>query len=277
MRLFLSHTWNDDECGRNTHERVRAVRDALRARGMTTWFDEDCMIDNMDACMASGIETSNVFCVFLTRQYCRKVDDASRNSTVRDNCYKEFSYAQILCKHTLCVVFEPSMLSIRQWPYGIVKLYLGNKLYVDGSGDDVDAIADAIVRFVRRASLRERLRVRTIPTRIAPVHIPHTETVRDVAVGDGISCPSIPRFLSRSARVCPCTAYGRMDPSLHGGRAGNGPSGRPAAWFLHRLLFSNRTPVKVLKQNGHHDGVCDTGGCECARREDHARRVRILN
>lgn len=271
MRLFLSHAWTEDECGRNTHERVRAVRDALRVRGIGTWFDQDHMIDNMDACMASGIECSNVFCVFLTRAYCRKVDAASKRSTVRDNCYKEFSYAQTICKHTLCVVFEPSMLSISQWPCGIVKMHLGNKLYVDGSGDDADAIADDIVQFVRRASVQDRLR--PVPTRIAPVHVPHTGTGR----GGRFPHPPVPRFLSRSARVGPhpITALPSVSSS-HGGRARGGHSPtRPVARFLPRL-FPNRTPVKVLEQNGHHDGVCDAGGSQRPRREDHVVRVDVL-
>ena len=262
MRLFLSHTWTDDECGRNTHERVRQVRDALRARGMSTWFDQDHMIDNIDACMASGIESSDVFCVFLTRAYCRKVDTASKISTLRDNCYKEFSYAQTICKHTLCIVFEPSMLSIHKWPCGIVKLHLGNKLYVDGSGDDADAIADDIVQFVRRASRRDHTRAQLVPARNAPVYVPRAETGQGVVVGG-----EFPRTIDAPTPALPS----------HGGRArGHRSSERRTARFLPRL-FPKRAPVNVvLEQNRHHDGVCNAGGPQHPGRENPPTRIRIL-
>ena len=151
-RLFLSHAWKRDGTGRNTHARVKEVRDALHALHTKTWFDEDYMIDDMDASMAAGIDSCDAVCVFLTQAYCRKVDSAARNPSIRDNCYKEFSYAQTSGKRCINIVFEPSMLDVAAWPSGIVKLYLGSKLYIDGTRDDFSAIARRIVETLRRQS-----------------------------------------------------------------------------------------------------------------------------
>ena len=152
--LFLSHTWKEDTNGRNTHNRVREVRDALHALNIKTWFDEDFMVDDVDACMANGIERSSVVCVFITRQYCEKVDAASRNPSIRDNCYKEFSYAQISGKPCLSIVFDECMLDVTKWPAGIVKLYLGSKLYINGTGDDMTEVARNITETLKRQSGR---------------------------------------------------------------------------------------------------------------------------
>jgi len=170
MRLFLSHAWVADEVGRDTHARVRRLRDLLQARRVDTWFDEDHMVDDVDACMTSGIERSDVFCVCLTRGYCAKVDRAARDPRVRDSCYKEFSYAQTIGKRTVCVVFEPSMCRVSSWPNGIVKLYLGNKLYVDGAGDDLEETAERVVRDVQRGS--HRTPAIAPPARVAPLYTP---------------------------------------------------------------------------------------------------------
>ena len=37
---FMTHDWGLDELGRNNHERVLKVYTALKAKGITTWFDE---------------------------------------------------------------------------------------------------------------------------------------------------------------------------------------------------------------------------------------------
>ena len=37
---FLTHTWNKDELGRPTHDRVTKVYDALADKGLDNWFGE---------------------------------------------------------------------------------------------------------------------------------------------------------------------------------------------------------------------------------------------
>lgn len=153
--MFLSHTWKADDEGRDTHRRVGAVHDALVAQGHTTWFDEDVgMAHDLDGCMAEGIEQCDTFVVFVTREYCVKVERAARDPNRRDNCYKEVSYAACLQKAFLPVVFEPSILD--DWPSGIVKMHCANKMFVDGSvGSAVDT-AGEIARLSDRLRRRSR-------------------------------------------------------------------------------------------------------------------------
>ena len=56
--VFLSHPWAEDEVGRNTHERVKLVKEALEARGISAWFDEEQMQGDIYHRMARGIQAS---------------------------------------------------------------------------------------------------------------------------------------------------------------------------------------------------------------------------
>lgn len=152
-RLFLSHTWRPDGLGRNTHGRVANVNDELAERGVQTWFDEEVgMSHDIDSCMAEGIEECDVFVVFVTCAYCKKVERAARDPCSRDNCYKEFSYAQCLNKLMLPVVFEPNVLD--EWPRGIVKMNCANKMYVDGSIQTAGDVAKEIMKLSKRLCRR---------------------------------------------------------------------------------------------------------------------------
>ena len=37
--LFLSHNWSPDEKGRNNHDRVSVINEALKKLGYKCWFD----------------------------------------------------------------------------------------------------------------------------------------------------------------------------------------------------------------------------------------------
>ena len=41
--VFLTHDWGTDELGRDNHSRVAEVNTALKAAGLTTWFDSEKM------------------------------------------------------------------------------------------------------------------------------------------------------------------------------------------------------------------------------------------
>lgn len=164
MRLFLSHAWRADCLGRDTHARVRTLNRALRRRGVDTWFDEDEMHGDIDAAMALGLEGSDVVVVLLTRAYADKVATAALDPRARDNCYKECSFACTNTKVCLPVVFEPCMRDVSSWP-SVVRLYFGSKLYVDGVGDDPDALADAVLRMMRRSGIKDAPRVAPLPRR----------------------------------------------------------------------------------------------------------------
>jgi hypothetical protein len=165
INLFLSHTWARDEMNRDTHERVAKIKDALILEDISVWFDENQMVHNIDNAMANGIEACDFVLVFLTCKYCNKVNKAASNPSERDNCYKEFSYAQIMKKIIVPIAFEPSMASIDDWPNGIVKLHLGPQLYVDAA---TCSAQEATVRILELITKLKRLSNNTPYTPVPP-------------------------------------------------------------------------------------------------------------
>ena len=161
--LFLSHTWRKDDMNRNTHERVAKVKDALVKKGINVWFDEEKMVHDIDACMASGINNANAVVIFITKQYCIKVTNAAKSPNVYDNCYKEFSYATNMKKIIIPVVFEESMRDLDKWPNGIVRMILGSKMLIFSENETPEKTADQIVEmYIRLKRLSDSGR-RTAP------------------------------------------------------------------------------------------------------------------
>ena len=153
MRLFLSHAWQADELGRDTHARARDFACALRAHGWNVWFDEDNLgLGHIDAAIAQGIETCPVFLVLLTCAYCRKVQAALLDPTQRDSCAKEWSCAMMRQRFLVPVVFEPEMRSPENWPASAVALHLAGYMYVDASNDDLTAAAATLDRLLRKTA-----------------------------------------------------------------------------------------------------------------------------
>ena len=143
-QLFFSHTWKPDNLNRNTHCRVYEMVKKLRDNGWTTWFDEEDMGGNIDAAMAEGIENADAILICLTETYCKKVNETAKNPRNRDNCLKEWTYANMRNKLLIPVIMEPCLLDMSNWPPGIVSLYLGSTLYINASDDDLsDAIIDS--------------------------------------------------------------------------------------------------------------------------------------
>ena len=132
-QLFFSHTWQADKLGRNTHSRVYELAKLMERCGWSIWIDEENMMGNIDAAMASGIDGSDAVIVCLTENYCKKVNETARNPRKRDNCLKEWTYANIRNKLMIPVVMEPEMLLLNNWPAGIVSLHFGSTLYVNAS------------------------------------------------------------------------------------------------------------------------------------------------
>ena len=186
VKVFLSHTWKPDQLDRPTHERVIQVRDALIRWNIASWLDQDEMVHDIDNCMATGIDASDVVIVFLTREYVVKVESAASNPSQRDNCYKEFSYAQSSCKVILPVVFEPCMRSVSMWPNGIVKMHLGSNMYIDGAESSPSKIARDISVMLRRSrhtihTICSPRRLSRRPSRVAPL-MPLTKLDKAVQV-----------------------------------------------------------------------------------------------
>jgi len=136
-QLFFSHTWQSDKLGRNTHTRVYELAKMMKRCGWSIWIDEDNMKGNIDAAMASGIDGSDAVIVCLTENYCKKVNETARDPRKRDNCLKEWTYANTRNKLMIPVIMEPTLLSLNNWPAGIVSLYFGSTLYVNASMDNL--------------------------------------------------------------------------------------------------------------------------------------------
>ncbi|RYH14454.1 toll/interleukin-1 receptor domain-containing protein [archaeon] len=130
--VFLTHDWGK-ELGMDNHERVARVNEAMKKRGLKTWFDSEKMEGNVKKKMISGIE--NAFCIvaFITQRYMEKVD----SDNAEDNCQLEFNYAsrRKTARKMVPVVMEARMRSTADW-IGEVGMVLGGSLYVDLSTDD---------------------------------------------------------------------------------------------------------------------------------------------
>lgn len=127
--VFLSHAW----CGVNDpHRRVVRVASVLREMGWRVWIDDTDLVGNVDGCIARGIQRSSVVIVFLTREYCRKINRAANGASRNDNCYNEFNYAIWARKPLVPVIMDPTMRNPEQWSPGVIPMRLSCELYVDG-------------------------------------------------------------------------------------------------------------------------------------------------
>ena len=132
-QLFLSHTWKYDESRRDTHLRVMQLCNLIKEYGWTVWLDEEQIRGNIDYSMVNGVRNCEIFIVCLTKQYIKKINRASANARIRDNCYKEWIFANSMNKYILPVILEPEVLQMKD--KGVIDLILGNTFYVDLSGD----------------------------------------------------------------------------------------------------------------------------------------------
>lgn len=153
-KIFLSHTWEKDEENRDTHSRVLQVKKELEKLGIKTWLDEDNMVHDIDGSMSMGINDCNTIIIFITKKYSNKVNHAANDPSCINNCYKECSYAYNSKKPCIPVVFEKCMKSTKNWEQGLIKFYFGNRLYINGTGNDYNNIANEIVKLIKRTSER---------------------------------------------------------------------------------------------------------------------------
>ena len=155
-QLFLSHAWKNDDLGRNTHERARYLKDALKQKGWSVWFDEDDMKLNIDASMISGIESAEVVLTCLTKEYIKQLNESSFSLRKKNkNCAKEWKYAIARNKIVLALVMEPGILSTA-WPPGILTMYICDQLYINAIGDDMTQVANDITRLLSTFGLLPR-------------------------------------------------------------------------------------------------------------------------
>ena len=135
-QIFFSHTWRPDNLYRDNHKRVKKLVKELKLLNWTCWLDEEEMFGNIDACMSNGIQNADAILIFITEEYCKKINDGANNPYIRDNCLKEWNYSTNKQKLLIPVINEPCLLNTSCWPDGIINLYFGSTFYIDYTEDN---------------------------------------------------------------------------------------------------------------------------------------------
>lgn len=152
-QLFFSHAWSNDYLNRNTHDRVINLVELIQNFGWTTWLDEDDMYGNIDAAIVNGIDNADAIIICLTGKYCDKINRASNDPRIRDNCLKEWTYANARNKLMIPIIMEPELLDKKNYQNGIISLYFGSTLYIDASKDSLICPAKNLSNLLKRYQL----------------------------------------------------------------------------------------------------------------------------
>ena len=139
---FFTHTWVADNLKRDNHQRVLKIYKGLKERGIKGWIDEERMTGSIPEQMSGGIESSQSVLVFVTEAYINKVNGEGEKGQ-GDNCLLEFNHA---AAHKVGKIITILMEKVNQPWKGPVGLYLGNRLYIDCSGDITESKIDEIYR-----------------------------------------------------------------------------------------------------------------------------------
>lgn len=185
--FFLAHIWGDDEQGRNNHDRVVVLGNALNARGFRAWFDQDqlqAVGPGIHHDMTKGIDSSTVFVVCISRNYIRQVRDGRPDGAMA-NCRFEFGYAmqRIETERKISVVMEEWCKDTKDWS-GPVGAVMGSKLYIDFMEDSnldivVQRLSDALKQIIPSSTREDNSKIPSLlPASIAPRIINNGEIVR---------------------------------------------------------------------------------------------------
>ncbi len=146
---FLSHAWGVDEEGRDNHQRVLEMKEALEQRGIRVWFDESNLRrEDIRNSMADGIDESKKVIIFITLAYIKKV--AGEINGNNDNCKHEFDYAynQRRAENMIPVVMEEACRRPETWT-GQLGMVLGPQLsYSYMSGAELEDCATNIAQAI---------------------------------------------------------------------------------------------------------------------------------
>jgi hypothetical protein len=112
---FLSHDWGHASLNYLNHNRISCINRALRSRGLSTWFDEERIINRIDEKIIEGLENTKTMVVFLTENYQGKIEEES------NYCSRELllGLERLSSRRIIVVAMEEEMLNRRNW---------GNKL-----------------------------------------------------------------------------------------------------------------------------------------------------
>ena len=160
--VFLAHDWGTDEQGRNNHDRVSVVNDALKQLGYKTWFDSEQMTGDIVDKMCDGIDKTKLIIVFVTQRYAEKVQSGSDN----DNCKLEFKYAMRRrgAGNMVPIIMERRMKNPGDWK-GPVGMALGGILAVRMSYDfgEADTFREGMSEVKREIDARLRKLEAAVP------------------------------------------------------------------------------------------------------------------
>ena len=125
IRVFLSHNWGKDAA---VHLKVKKIYEMLSNNSdLEVWFDETHLKGNIPLAMANGIDSSDVFLVFVTAEYMDKVASGKH----QDNVFREFNYAQETMGQDRLIPIKFENIQRKWW--GPVGMILGSTLYIDMS------------------------------------------------------------------------------------------------------------------------------------------------
>jgi hypothetical protein len=119
FQLFHSHNWGREK---SNHQKVMRLVQAMDSRGWVSWVDERNMVGDIGQAMISGIVSSSVFVVYLTKEYFEKVcgTKAQSPSNSTDNCKFEWDTVIQEQKIIVPVVMERSLID-EEWEASTVR------------------------------------------------------------------------------------------------------------------------------------------------------------
>lgn len=132
---FLTHNWANDN-----HAKVMRINEALKRRGLITWFDSERMKDQIRHVMTDALSTTMSVVIFLTRIYESKVNSGNEG----DNCYFEFNAASshpVLVNNRIAAATEKEMAIPSNWiAGGRLSTEVGSYLVIDVSEEDDESV-----------------------------------------------------------------------------------------------------------------------------------------
>jgi hypothetical protein len=156
--VFLSHNWGNDSLGRDNHNRVLKLNEALKKAHVKTWVDAEHLSFSIGQEITDGIDSCEQVAIFVTRRY---IDKVATRYGLEDNCRKEFDYSARRkgIKNLIPIVMEPECLNLKNWN-GVLGATLADVLYINYTEDgNLDACVTAIMRKLNAGKLNDEIKL----------------------------------------------------------------------------------------------------------------------
>ena len=211
--VFLAYDWSVHEIN---HQRVAKVNAALQRRGITTWFDDDKLEEDIEHKISKGIDNCRIVLTFITNRYIKK----TAKQSLSDHCFLGFKYADRRKKIQLPVVIEKEMRDTGAWE-GQVGMVLGGLPFVDLSDESnfdakVDELVNNVVSLLGGPPLKKLMdKINWAELVISSAVATATTTVSTKMFADWMaffnSVQIVPHIAERYARVLLDAGVGSMD------------------------------------------------------------------